>query len=196
MLKEDMWCFEPVIGFGMSGTSEYFLEGYNRYPADVATLEAGAYWAKYEFPKFPVGYSIGVLISPLHLAEFEPDVIIIVDPIQVTLLTFASAYKTGKDIVSKLSGHAACVYATVPVIKDNEAKIVLPCQGDRRHATTQDDELIFSFPYNMLDEIVEALEILANKTAKGIPFKVDIKPEYELKEAYRKIGKTIGMDIK
>ena len=111
------------------------------------------------------------------------------------MLTLAFSYYTGKDIHAGLSGHAACVYAIVPVIKENEAKIVLPCQGDRRHATTQDDELIFSFPYGKLKQIVEALEILAKKEARGIPFRVDIYPEYTLRETYRKIGKMIGMDI-
>ncbi len=196
MLKEDMWCFEPVIGYGMAEAPEYFLEGHNRYPADVASLEAGAYWAQHEFPRLPYGHSIGVLLSPLRLANFDPDVVIIYgNPLQVTLLTFASSYYTGKDIHASLSGHAACVYAVVPVIKENEAKIILPCQGDRRHGTTQDDELTFSFPYSKLKEIVEALEILAEKEARRIPFRVDIHPEYTLRETYRKIGRMIGMDI-
>ena len=27
MLKEDMWCFEPVIGFGIAEAPQYFLDG-------------------------------------------------------------------------------------------------------------------------------------------------------------------------
>jgi uncharacterized protein (DUF169 family) len=36
MLKEDMWCFEPVIGYGLAEPPEYFIQGHNRYPKDVA----------------------------------------------------------------------------------------------------------------------------------------------------------------
>lgn len=41
MLKEDMWCFEPVIGLGLAKAPQYFLEGYNRFPKTARTLEAG-----------------------------------------------------------------------------------------------------------------------------------------------------------
>ena len=30
-LYEDMWCPEPVIGFGLSEPPQYFLDGHNRY---------------------------------------------------------------------------------------------------------------------------------------------------------------------
>lgn len=45
MLKEDHWCCEPVIGYGLGEPPAYFLEGHNRYPRDVATLEAGRHYA-------------------------------------------------------------------------------------------------------------------------------------------------------
>ena len=37
----DMWCPEPVIGIGLAETPKFFLEGYNRYPGGVASLEDG-----------------------------------------------------------------------------------------------------------------------------------------------------------
>jgi uncharacterized protein (DUF169 family) len=44
MLKEDNWCPEPVIGYGLGDPPEYFLEGHNRFPRDVETLEAGKHY--------------------------------------------------------------------------------------------------------------------------------------------------------
>ena len=35
LLKEDMYCFEPVIGYGMGEPPQEFLDGQNRYPGDV-----------------------------------------------------------------------------------------------------------------------------------------------------------------
>ena len=37
---EDIWCPEPVIGFGLVKPPEYFFEGRTRYPAGVKSLEA------------------------------------------------------------------------------------------------------------------------------------------------------------
>jgi uncharacterized protein (DUF169 family) len=44
MLREDMWCHEPVIGYGLQEAPSFFFEGHTRYPGDVATLEAGGHW--------------------------------------------------------------------------------------------------------------------------------------------------------
>jgi uncharacterized protein (DUF169 family) len=51
---EDMWCFEPVVGFGFVKPPKRFLDGYNRYPASARSLEAGATWAK-NMPRFEQG---------------------------------------------------------------------------------------------------------------------------------------------
>src|SRR6056297_3157462 len=45
MLKEDMWCFEPVVGLGMAEPSEQFLAGDNRYPWSVMKREDASKWA-------------------------------------------------------------------------------------------------------------------------------------------------------
>ena len=58
MLIEDMWCFEPVVGYGLGEPPDYFLQGHNRFPRDVATLEAGRHYAE-EFPRLEVGKYVG-----------------------------------------------------------------------------------------------------------------------------------------
>ena len=75
-LFEDMWCPEPVIGFGLAEPPQYFLDGHNRYPGGVASLEAGANWAR-EFPRLEVGRCVGLVSAPLRTASFEPDVAVI-----------------------------------------------------------------------------------------------------------------------
>ena len=58
MMKEDMWCFEPVVGYGLGEPPDYFLEGHNRFPEDVKALEAGKHYAE-EFPRLENGKYIG-----------------------------------------------------------------------------------------------------------------------------------------
>ena len=74
MLKEDMWCFEPVIGLGLAEPPAYFLEGHYRLPRNVETLEAGSNCA-HEFPRLEVGKYIGIASAPLTTANFEPDLV-------------------------------------------------------------------------------------------------------------------------
>lgn len=69
----DMWCPEPVIGFGLAEPPKYFLEGHTRYPGGVGSLEAGANWAA-EFPVFDAGRYVGMF----HLHEF-PDTVKVFD---------------------------------------------------------------------------------------------------------------------
>ena len=37
LLKEDMWCYSPIIGLGMAAPPHYFLEGEFLYPRSVKT---------------------------------------------------------------------------------------------------------------------------------------------------------------
>ena len=109
MLKEDMWCFEPVVGYELAEPPQYFLEGHNRFPQDVKTLEVGKNYAR-DFPRLPVGRYIGVMSAPLGTTNFEPDLIMIYcDSAQLSLLLLGREYKEGHDLKCSLSSHALCV---------------------------------------------------------------------------------------
>ena len=132
MLKEDMWCPEQVLGYGLEEPPKYFLEGRNRYPDDVESLEAGANWAR-DFPRFEVGKYVGIVAAPLAIANFESDLILIYcNSVQLTRLLLGIAYKDGRDINSRLSGHAGCVYAVVPSMQTGECYVSVPCMGNRQ----------------------------------------------------------------
>jgi len=106
MLKEDMWCFEPVVGYGIAEPPQYFLEGHNRFSEDVKTLEVGRNYVS-DFPHLPAGKYIGVISAPLKTADFEPDLVIIYcDSAQLGLLLLAREYKDGHDLKCSLSSHA------------------------------------------------------------------------------------------
>ncbi|MFQ6053543.1 MAG: DUF169 domain-containing protein [Candidatus Bathyarchaeia archaeon] len=169
-LKEDMWCPEPVIGYGIEEAPGYFLRGHNRYPRDVASLEAGESWAAKEFPRLEAGRYVGVVSAPLSSAEFTPDVVLIYcNPAQLTLLLLGVAYRDGLGVPSRLSGHAACVYAVVPPMKTGGCWVSTPCMGDRARAMAGDDEMIFSLPPEAAGDLLEGLRHI-EKTGRRIPF--------------------------
>ena len=145
-LKEDMWCFEPVVGFGLAEPPVRFLEGHNRYPNTAKTLQAGKTWAQ-NMPRLPMNKYIGVVSSPLERVEFEPDLVIVYcDNAQLTQLLMAANWIDGHDVESRLSAHAACVYTIANILKEQNFSVCAPCQGDHRRALAQDNEIIFGIP--------------------------------------------------
>jgi len=188
-LFEDMWCPEPVIGFGLAAPPEYFFEGKTRYPHGVKSLEAGANWAK-EFPRFEAGKYVGVVSAPLTTASFEPDVVIVYcDSAQLLRLLLGLAYEDGRDITTVLGGHSACVYAVVPSMLKGECQASVPCRGDRGYAGTQDYEMIFTIPRAQLERVVEGMDQPATSSS---PTRFSMNPEYMLSEGYSEIARLMG----
>jgi len=196
MLKEDMWCFEPVIGYGIAEPPVYFMEGHNRFPEDVATLEAGSHFAQ-EFPRLESGRYIGVLSAPLATVTFEPDVVLFYcDSMQLNLLLLGMEYRDGYGITCQISSHAACVYAIVPPIQTGKCQIAIPCRGDHYQAMAGDNELIFAAPTDKLADILAGLrhcEEYDTFNLSLLPTNYWMRREPELRESYMKIAKMIGM---
>ena len=191
MQKEDMWCFEPVVGYGLAEPPDYFLEGHNRYPSDVATLEAGRNFAN-EFPRFDVGTYVGVVSAPLENAAFRPDLVMIyADSAQLSLLLLAREYRDGCSLKCALSAHAACVFAVVPAIQSGQCQVAVPCRGDRYRAMAADDEMIFSVPWQRLEDLMIGLRHV-NATGSRLPSGYSFRPEYPLPESYEKIAQMMG----
>jgi uncharacterized protein (DUF169 family) len=189
-LFEDNWCPEPVIGFGLAEPPQYFLDGNNRYPDGVKSLEAGANWAK-KFPRFETGKYIGVVSAPLTTSSFEPDVAVIYcDSAQLLRLLLGIAYRDGRDVSTVLGGHAACVYAVVPAINEKMCQVAVPCRGDRGRAGAQDDEMIFSVPKEKIGDLALGLE---HEGAGSIPTRFSMKPEYELSPSYAEMARLMRM---
>lgn len=188
-LFEDMWCPEPVIGFGLAEPPQYFYEGKTRYPDGVKSLEAGANWAR-EFPRFEVGKYVGVVSAPLTTASFEPDVAVIYcDSAQLLRLLLGLAYEDGRDIETVLGGHSACVYAVVPSMLKGECQASVPCRGDRGYAGTQDYEMIFSIPRDQIARVVKGLE---KPGTASVPTRFSMNPEYRLSTGYAEIARQMG----
>jgi uncharacterized protein (DUF169 family) len=190
MLKEDMWCPEPVVGFGLAEAPQYFLDGHNRYPSGVESLEAGANWAG-EFPRFEAGKYVGIAAAPLFKTNFEPDLVVVYcNSLQLLRLLLAAAYKDGRDVVSKLSGHVACVYAIVPPMQTKKCYVAVPCRGDRNRAGAQDNEIIFTVPIEKLDDLILGLGKEGTGSVPATPMMV---PEYKLIPSYAEMARLMGM---
>jgi len=152
--KEDMQCFEPIVGYGWEAPPQYFLDGNNRFPQDVKDLEAGKNYAA-DFPRIATGRYKGVVSAPLHKVNFVPDMILLYcNSVQLSLALLAREYMDGHDLPCNLSSHAACVYSVVPVVNSGRCQVSVPCRGDRYFAMAGDDEIIFTVPLSRVEDLL------------------------------------------
>jgi len=195
MFKEDLWCFEPVIGLGFGERIPYFLEGHHRYPDSVKDLKAAAEWCQ-NMPHLEYGSYKGIISAPVNACGFIPDVIVMhVNGMMASQLLIIKCWIDGRDIHSQLSGHAACVYAVVPSLLKRECAVAIPCKGDRRLAFAQDDEILFTLLPEMLPDFIAGARFLQEHNW-GIPMIQEYKEEYDLKPGYGRLGEMLGMDMK
>jgi len=191
MLKEDMWCPEAIICYGLVEPPSYFLKGFMHEKTDCfKNLETAKNYAN-SLPRFKVGEYIGVVSAPLMKATFSPDLIIAYcNPAQITKLVYSAAYKTGYGVSSSSLFGGACIRSVVPAMKTKEYQVTVPCGGDRIWGLTQDDELIFTIPSEKMEDLIEGLE----GTAKRYPVNFVVKPKHEIHEGYLQTLKLLGLD--
>ncbi len=194
MLKEDMWCYVPVMAFGFAQFPEYYLEGHMGFPSKVSSLAAAKKMA-HAFPRLEYGGYVGVVSAPLKAANFEPDLVVIYcNSVQLMSLLSGVKYREGHIVTSKLDPSAACVQCTVPALHSGDCQVSIPCLGDRRLAMAQDDEMIFSVPKERLEDLISGLRH-SDEIGNGLPVKFEMRPDYPLSEGYAKMGKMLGMEI-
>lgn len=195
MLKEDHWCYAPVIAFGLAEPPEFFLEGLTNYPNRVADAEAAKRLA-HQFTRLDYGKCVGTVSAPLKTANFEPELVIIYcNSAQLTCLLSAMRYKEGYQVTSTLEPGGACIQSTVPVIKSGDCQVSVPCMGDRNSALARDDEMIFSVPRGRLEDLMLGLRH-SDEVGSGYTSIVPrMMPEYPLTENYVKVGRMVGMEV-
>ena len=195
MLKEDNWCYLPVISFGLAEPPDFFLQGNTFFKFFVEDLE-GAKKLVDTFPRLESGKYIGVVSSPLRTANFECDLVVIYcNTNQLRCLLSGMKYKDGYIVTSNLDPSGACFQCAVPVIQTGECQVTVPCGGDRKHALAQDDEMIFSLPGSRLEDLMLGLRHLDEVGFGYTQFVFNMRSEYPLMDNYVKVGKMLGMDV-
>ncbi|MGD0659347.1 MAG: DUF169 domain-containing protein [Syntrophorhabdales bacterium] len=195
MLKEDQWCYLPVIAFGLSEPPDFFLEGNTFLKFAVSEPKAARDLAT-ALPRLECGKNIGVLSAPLNGASFNPDVVVIYcNTNQLRCLLSAVKYKDGCLVQSTLDPGGACVQSTVPVLKKGECQVAVPCGGDRAHAMALDDEMIFSIPTDKLGDLMYGLRVMDEAGHGYTRFAPVMRPDYHLSDLYLKVGAMVGLEV-
>ncbi len=177
MLKEDHWCYAPVIGYGLVELPDFFKKGglYNpQFDDDPEIKEAlggtgskflGHFLEKPElaknmtFPCFKAGKYIGCLTAPLRNTTVEPDVIFIYsNNAQLRNILMAIKYKEGVHVISEFDPIDSCIYSLVPLVEGKQNyMITIPDPGEQERALTDENKIIFSLTKDKIKILVEGL---------------------------------------
>ena len=195
ILKEDQWCWAPLVAYGLADSSVIDYEGDDVGPRIKGILK----WTKElsdDLPSLPAGKYIGVLSAPLNTAQFIPDVVMIYsNNAQLRSMLMALKFRPGYSVESDLEAFDSCVYSLVPVFLNGKYRVTFPDPGEYERALVGEDKVIFSLPVAKLDEYIEALRQL-DRTGQGYAgLKKAVQPDFPRPEFYDVIFRNAGLDV-
>jgi uncharacterized protein (DUF169 family) len=183
MTAEDLGCAIARVAYGWGEPEdEMQMANFVARMAYAVDPEVGLKIAK-GIDRFGRGEYAGVILSPLAWTRVIPDLIMIYgNPAQIMRLIHGATYHEGNKIACAFSGRAAsCTEGIIRTVLTGEPQVVIPGNGDRVWAMTQDEEVAFTTPAAKLESILEGL----NKSQEqGIRYPIPIcqrfQPEVKL----------------
>jgi uncharacterized protein (DUF169 family) len=100
-----------------------------------------------------------LLIAPIEIAEFEPDLIVIYgNPAQIMRLVQSARQGTGQDVSTIATGGGDCGDIVARTTISDQCQFILASGGDRAMGGAQDHEVIFTMPKSKVEAVVKGLE--------------------------------------
>ncbi len=124
-----------------------------------------------------------VVYSPLERTRVEPDVVLIyLNPAQLMRCLHGTSNHAGQPVTCSHSGRAAsCTEGVLGAFLDQTPKVVVPGNGDRVWAGTQDHEMVYTLPGSHLEDMVQGLEKTHERGIRyPIPTYLKYQPEVGL----------------
>lgn len=183
---EDMKCVPNLIAYGFAELEDHraLLEAFrvmNYYETEEIAEKAISTMSVLEPGKYA-----GIAISPLAWTKVEPDLVMVYcNSAQAMRLIQATVYKTGERIATPLSGlGASCLEGVLRTFITKKPGIAIPGAGDRFFGTTQDDEVIFTMPKEMVLDVVNSLTRAGYEKGVRYPVPVSIMEPHVVPEAW------------
>jgi uncharacterized protein (DUF169 family) len=192
-LKQDHWCYVPVIAFGHAEPTPFLLDGHADYPERIMSREASIRVAQ-DRVHLEYGKYAGIVSAPLRSAPFEPDcVMIYCNSSQLRALLMGLRYKDGYTVTTTLEPGSACANGTIPVMRERKCQVTIPCMGDRQRALAKDHEIILTVPIERFEELLIGVR---HFDAAGLIFpKTYMRLDHPMTDKYREVGRTLGLEM-
>ena len=195
LTREDVICVPAAIAFGFSDSldqaasiAKLFCGANFSSTADIALKETSS------MSRFQNGEIEAILLAPLEKAFFEPETVIIYgNPAQMMRLIQAWSYKTGERLSGEFGGKLECDEYLISPFKMQRPRIVIPGNGERIFAATQDDEMAFAIPAKDFLELTKGLGEVGRAIGARYPMTPYQNFEPDFPKHYKEVGKEVGV---
>jgi uncharacterized protein (DUF169 family) len=193
--KEDVICVPAAIAFGFSESSNPPASLARLfYEINFASTEALAQKETSSMNRFKNGEFEAIVLAPLERTAFDPDTVIIYgNPAQMMRLNQAWSYLTGERVAGQFGGKVECDEYLIAPFKTKSARVIIPGNGERIFAGTQDDEMVFAFPGGFLLELSKALKEAGKAVGARYPVTPYLNFQPEFPKAHKDLGKELGI---
>ena len=179
MLKEDNWCFAPLIAYGLVEKP------------DDPSIERFV-----SFPRLERGKYIGIVTAPLRTTNFEPDLVLIYsNTAQLRTLLMPSHFITEEALINSHFFPPSCAYTVVPVLAGHQYVVALPDPGDYARALAGEDEIILSAPSDKIQELVSGLRQFEERRQGYTQSNMMMQADFPRPEFYQKLFREWGLDV-
>ncbi len=193
LTAEDMKCTPNLIAYGFAELEDQnaFIEAFRAmdyYESDEIAEKVVS-----SMPQLEPGKYEGIVASPLAWTKVIPDLALIYcNPAQAMRLIQATVYKTGEKITTPLSGlSASCIEGVLRTFTTKKPGLVVPGAGDRIFGTTQDHELTFTIPKQMIRDTVGALTKAGYEKGIRYPIPTSITEPPIIPDAWTKLNSKV-----
>jgi len=188
--KDSQSCPIALAGLGFVRPEAYLSGKYALAPTNrpaEAQKKAAEAMPRFEFGKYKY-----ILISPIRIASFDPDVILFYgNGAQVMRMIQAAVFASGESLTSSSSGAGGCLLPIVGPILEGKCKYTVPGNGERRLGLIADGELAFAMPRNRFEEVVRGLK-LSHEGKQTYPISPGyLKLEYKMPPPYVELRKAL-----
>jgi uncharacterized protein (DUF169 family) len=194
MFIEDHWCFEPIIGYGLVEMPEEFKEGAG---SDFFTRDKKAAKERNNsIPVLPYGKYAGMVLAPLHKANFDPDLTVIYcNATQLRHMLFAMMLKNGYRVTSTIDPLWSCVFSVAPPLLTGECVVNVPDPGEFERGGVADDEMMLSIPTGRMEELMYGVYNYDKMGMGYRSFGRDVKGDFKQPPFYKEYFKRWGLDV-
>ncbi len=195
LTREDLICVPAMIAFGFSGAEDpaetlgkLFCE------VDFSQTEEKGRKEVDEMVRLDNKESEAIVLAPLQKGLFDPDTVTFHgNPAQVMRMIQALVFEESGRISGNFGGKVECSEYLIAPYKTRSPRVVIPGMGDRIFSMTQDDEMVFSIPGQLLESLVRGLKNSGKKIGARYPvtFYQNFQPEFP--KPYQVLGKSLGI---